>query len=137
MKILDWWKMLDWVVVICQYIALSGAALLVLLIFVIVTGIYPPTCPKGMTCCPKQNYDYIVVDSVGRRYRPVRCAPESYECKECGDFAPALEANETAQEDEMPVTIIYSDRRREKKIFYFTNDCGYECSPGIKLELIK
>lgn len=94
-------------------------------------------CPKGMTCCPTRNWDYVVVDSVGRRFRPVPCAPESYECDQCGDFAPALEADDVAQEDEIPVTLIYDDGKRVRKTFYFTYDCGYECSPTVRLERIK
>lgn len=85
--------------------------------------------------CPKKNWDFIVVDSIGRRYRPVPCAKESQYCDECGEFDDYEE--EWVYDDDLPVTLMYENGKRKKTYFTKTGDCGYGCLVRVKLERIQ
>jgi hypothetical protein len=99
-----------------------------------------------MTCYPtegeeahERSLNFIVIDSVGRRYRPVPCSCEEDSHKGCGDLYTTDECDilDSAQQK---VSIIYPNgRRRKKRIFEvedYTPPCGDKYRPNFRLERI-
>ncbi len=103
-------------------------------------------CPKGMTCYPQgskyereRKFDFIVIDSIGRRYRPVPCRCDEENHKGCGDLYRTSDC-ETVDSMSQKITIVYPDGTRKKRLFEvenFTPPCDWDIRPNFRLERIK